>query len=443
LKRLGLILTASFLFVTVFYTPASADRENLIAEPETVGLSSERLANIDRIMSRYIEENKLAGGVVLIARKGKIAYFKAFGRSDLEKPMKTDTLFRIASMTKPVTSVAVMQLYEQGYILLTDPISKYIPEFKNPKVLIMLPEGSDPPYKLIPAKREITIRDLLNHTSGLTYRFLADWFPDPLHIQMAKFYEEAGVSDGLDEPEGTVGETVRRLAKLPLASHPGEVWEYSNSGDVLGYLVEIVTGMTLRDYMHAHIFKPVGMDNTYFYPPASEQPEISALWTTDWKGRLEKVTGPTSMGFLRFSPNYPEGGTYFSGGSGLLSTAYDYFRFCQMLLNKGEINGNRLLSRKTVELMTATNHIGGLDSYLIHGKGWKFGLGFSIQMNRNHEIDSGSPGVFEWAGLHSTRFSVDPMEEKITIFLHQHEPFFHHVPVWERLLVISASAVTD
>ena len=221
---------AAIMFLMLMQPLLFAAQESLIVRPETVGLSAERLANVDRLMNRRIEENKLAGCVVLIARKGKIAYFKAFGRSDTDRPMQTNTLFRIASMTKPVTSVAVMQLYEQGLILLTDPISKYIPEFKNPKVLVMLPEGSDAPYKLAPAKREIIIRDLLNHTSGLSYRFLADWFPDPLHVQMAKFYEEAGVSDGLDEPRGTVGETVKKLARLPLAFHPGEAWEYGNSG---------------------------------------------------------------------------------------------------------------------------------------------------------------------------------------------------------------------
>ncbi len=443
MKEWAIILIAAILFIPALQGSVLADRRDLTVTPEEVGLSSERLANVERLMNRHIEEKKLAGGVVLIARKGKIAYFKAFGRSDTDRPMNKDTLFRIASMTKPITSVAVMQLYERGYILLTDPVSKYIPEFKAPKVLVMFPKGSVPPYELVPAKREITIRDLLNHTSGLTYRFLADWFPDPIHLQMAEFYKEAGVSDGLDEPEGTVGETVVKLARLPLAFHPGEAWEYSNSGDVLGYLVEVVTGMTLKEYMDTYLFKPMGMHDTYFYPPAARQKDISALWTTDWKGNLEKVTGPMSMGHLRFSPNYPEGGVYFSGGSGLLSTAHDYFQFCQMMLNKGEIDGKRILSRKTVELMTATNQIGEFDSYLIHGKGWKFGLGFSIQMDRNHEIDSGGPGVFEWAGLHSTRFSVDPAEDRITIFLHQHEPFFHHVPLWERILAISTSAIAD
>jgi len=431
------------ILLVFFYQTAFGAEQTPIATPETAGMSSERLANVDRLMERQIQEKKLAGCVVLIAREGKVVYLKAFGLADTGKPMKTDQLFRIASMTKPVTSVAVMQLYEQGLILLTDPISQYIPEFKNPKVLVMQPEGSPTPYKLVPAKREITIRDLLNHTSGLTYRFLADWFPDPTHVQMAKFYEEAGVSDGLDEPKGTIGESVRKLAKLPLASHPGERWEYSNSGDVLGYLVEVVTGMTLEKYMKTHIFQPIGMQDTFFYPPAARQNDMSALWITDWQGSLEKVKGVTSMGYLKFSPRYPAGGIYFSGGSGLISTAYDYFRFCQMLLNDGVLDHHRILSRKTVELMTATNHIGDMDSTLIHGKGWKFGLGFSIQMDRDHEIDSGSPGVYEWAGLHSTRFSVDPTEEKITIFLHQHEPFFHHVPVWERLLVISNSAIID
>ncbi len=433
------ILALSLWIMTLY--PICGLAQHTVADQ--VGLSEARLGYIDRLMMRQIHENKMAGAVVLVARHGQIAYLKAFGQADEDRPMRTDTLFRIASMSKPVTSVAVMKLYERGDILLTDPISKYIPEFKHPKVLVISDDPAANAFKLVPAKKEITIRHLLNHTSGLSYRFLADWFPDPVHLQLAKFYQEAGVSDGLDEPRGTIGDSVKKLAKLPLAFHPGEAWEYSNSGDVLGYLVEVVSGMTLADFMQTHIFDPLGMQNTFFFPPAARQPDLSALWITDWQGHLEKVTGIKQMGHLRFSSNYPPNGAYYSGGSGLISSAPDYFRFCQMLLNNGTLDGTRILSRKSIELMTATNHIGNLDSYLIHGKGWKFGLGFSIQMNRNHEIDSGSPWVYEWAGLHSTRFSVDPVEQKITILLHQHEPFFHHVPVWERLLAISASSIVD
>ncbi len=414
--------------------------------PEAVGLSSDRLGRIDVLMNRMVEEKKMAGGIVLIARHGKPVYFKPFGLADQGRAMEKDTIFRIASMTKPLTSTAVMLLYEEGRLLLSDPISKYIPEFKNPKVLEMLPKDHNPPFKLVPAKREITIRDLLSHTSGLTYRFLANWYPDPKHQKIVSYYKEAGISDGLSETDGTIGNMVKTLARLPLYAQPGDTFEYGLSTDVLGYLVEVVSGMTLADFMHQRIFKPLKMNDTYFYPPQEKIGRLSALWISDGNGRLEKMTdGIKQEGDYLYSPSFHYKGqkTYYSGGSGLVSTAFDYFRFCQMLLNQGKLDGVRLLSRKTVELMTATNHIGNLDALLLHGKGWKFGLGFAIETDRGHDIDGGSAGVYEWAGIFSTRFSIDPKEDKITIFLSQTHPFALHFELWDTILVLSNSAIID
>jgi len=435
------------LFAVILFTSPVFGQDILqTVNPETVGLSSERLKNIDSLMNRLVEEKKIGGSVVLIARKGKLAYLGTFGLSDIDKPMQKDTMFRIASMSKPITSVALMTLYEQGHILLSDPVSKYIPEFSRPKVLVMLPEGAGSPYKLVPAKREITIRDLLSNTSGITYRFVATWISDPKHKQLAKFYEEAGISDGLSETEGTIGEMVRKLARMPLYGQPGEVFEYGLSVDVLGRVVEVVSGMNLNDFFQARIFKPLKMNDTFFYPPDDKLPRLSALWVTDWKGNLTKMTdGPKRDVTQVYSPSYPYKGskTYYSGGGGLVSTAYDYFRFCQMLLNNGELDGVRLLSPKTVELMTATNHIHELDATFIHSKGWKFGLGFAIEMDRGQDVDSGSIGAYEWAGIYSTRFSIDPKEEKITIMLTQTHPFNFHIDFWDRLTTLSSSAVID
>lgn len=416
-------------------------------KPEEVGLSSPRLARIGTMIQTDIQEKKMAGAVVLIARHGKIAYLESFGRADTDKPMQKDTMFRIASMTKPLVSVAVLQLYEEGKLLLSDPVAKYIPEFARPKVLEMLSEGSQPAFKLVPAKREITIHDLLTHTAGLPYGFASDWFPkDPLYRQMHAFYQEAGISSGLYETEGTIGEMVKRLGRLPLSRQPGETFEYGMAADVQGYLVEVVSGMKLDDYLREHVFKPLKMKDTYFFLPEAEQSRLSALWKTDWHGKLEKVSdGPRQEGDYQYSASYQYKGpkTFLSGGVGVTSTAYDYYRFCQMLLNKGELDGVRILSRKTVELMTQTNHIGKLYATTLHDEGWKFGLGVAIQADRAHNVDSGDVGTFEWAGIFSTRFSVNPKEEKITIFLSQTHPFNYHFDLWDKLLVMSSASIAD
>lgn len=435
------------LLTTLFITPLVFGKDKpQTVKPEIVGLSSERLNRIDDLMNRHVEEKKIAGSVVLVARRGKIAYFKTFGMADTDKPMQKNTIFRMASMSKPLTSTAAMLLYEEGRILLSDPISKYIPEFKKPKVLTLLPEGSDPEYKLVPAKREITIRDLLSHTAGITYIFFQNWFPDRKHKLMTEFYKDAGISDGLCRPEGTSREMVRKLARLPLYGQPGEVWEYGLGADVLGHLIEVVSGMKLNDFMRERFFKPMKMNDTYFYLPKKKIPRLSPIWETDWTGNLKKMGGgPKQVGEFVFCPDdaYKTSGTFLSGGASVLTTAYDYYRFCQMLLNNGELDGVRLLSRKTVELMTATNHIGKFDATFLHSKGWKFGFGFAIQMDRSHDVDSGSEGVFEWAGIFSTRFSVDPKEEKITIMMTQTHPFHHHFNLWDKVLVLSNSAIVD
>ena len=440
------ILLSMVLLCSSFVNAVAAG-EITVVTPEEVGLSSTRLDRIGQLITRHIEEKKIAGAVVLVARHGRIAYFEPFGQADIGKPMQTDTLFRIASMTKPLVSLAVLQLYEEGKLLLSDPIAKYIPEFARPKVLEMQAEGANPPFKLVPARRDITIRHLLTHTAGLPYAFNAAWFPnDPLYRQIDSLYQEAGISDGLRETEGTIGEMVKRLARLPLSKQPGEAFEYGMATDVLGYLVEIVSGMKLDGYMRERIFLPLKMHDTQFFLSEREQARLSVVWDTDWQGRLEKVTdGLHYEGRYVYSSSFPYHGskTFFSGGCGAISTAYDYYRFAQMLLNKGELDGVRLVSRKTIELMTETNHIGSFAATTLHDEGWKFGLGVAIQADRSHHVDSGDAGVFEWAGIFSTRFSVDPKEEKITIFLSQTTPFRHHFGLWDTLMVLSSSSIAD
>lgn len=434
------------LAMALLSNPVAA--ENLKAvRPEDVGLSSPRLERIGDLIRVHIEQKKIAGAVLLVARKGQVAYFEPFGEADTGKAMQKDTMFRIASMTKPLVSVAVLQLYEEGRLLLSDPIAKYIPEFAHPKVLEMQPEGAKPPFKLVPAKRDITVKNLLTHTAGLPYGFDAEWFPkDPLYQQMFSLYQDAGISTGLYETEGTIGDMVKRLAKLPLSRQPGEAFEYGMAADVMGYLVEVVSGMKLDDYMRERIFKPLQMNDTYFYPPEDKLPRLSAVWSSDWQGKLERMSDGVHLeGKYAYSPSFPYKGskTFFSGGCGAISTANDYYRFAQMLLNKGELDGVRLLSRKTVELMTETNQIGTMNATTLHDEGWKFGLGVAIQADRSHYVDSGDVGTFEWAGIFSTRFSVDPKEQKITIFLSQTTPFSHHFELWDKLLNLSSSSITD
>lgn len=438
---ISLVIVCSFL--------VAADLKDIfIVEPETVGLSSQRLTNIDKLINQYVDEKKMAGAVVLIARHGKIAYFKATGLADTGKPMQKDSIMRIMSMSKPITSVATMLLYEQGKFLLSDPVSKYIPEFKNQKVLVPLAEGSPYPYKLVPVKREVTIRDLLAHTSGLMYMSYAGIYPEqPGRQDMLDLYKEAEINDGYCRTDEEIGDMVKRLARLPLTAQPGELWEYGLNTDVLGYLVEVVSGVKFDKYVNDNIFKPLKMNDSYFNVPKEKTSRVARVFKSDWKGSLVKTADDEVLvqGELVMCPNdgYIISGTYLSGGGGVLSTAYDYFQFSQMLLNGGELDGIRVLSRKTVELMTATSHSGKYDADFLHGEGWKFGLGFAIQQDREHSVDAGDIGVYEWAGLYSTRFSIDPKEEKITIFFSQTTPFGHHFELWDKLLVLSGSAIAD
>jgi CubicO group peptidase (beta-lactamase class C family) len=439
------IFNLIFMFVLAWFPPLWAGFPEEAA-PETVGLSSQRLERIETLIGQHVKEKKIAGAVVLVARKGKIAYFKAQGMADLDRPMRKDTIFRIVSMTKPITSTAVMLLYEEGKLLLSDPVSKYIPEFKDPKVLELQPEGSEFEYRLVPAKREITIRDLLAHTSGILYLFPTNWFHERERKIITQMYMDAGITDGFCRPDETIGEMVRRLARLPLFKHPGEVWDYGLSSDVLGYLVETVSGQRFDTFVEQRIFKPLKMTDSHFYIPKEKLPRLSAVFKSDWQGHLERVRDEAIIsGDLALCPSdaYATSGKYLAGGANVLSTVYDYYRYAQMLLNGGELDGVRLLSRKTVELMTATNHIGDFDATFLHSKGWKFGLGFAIQQDRSHAVDSGDPGVFEWAGIYSTRFSINPREGKITLFMSQTSPFDLHFGLWDKILVLSGSAIID
>ncbi len=431
-------LIRSLAFISLFFFRISypVSGQGLpTTTPEEVGLSPERLERIDALQQRSIEEGEIAGGAALIARRGKVAYFRTFGMADREakKPISKDTIFRIASMTKPITSVAVMMLYEEGRFLLSDPVSLYIPEFKNQKVLVAdsLKDGASVPLATVPAKREIQIRDLLAHTSGLTYQW---------DEHLGGIYREAGITHGLLQDSSTVGEKMKKLAGLPLLHHPGEAWTYGLSIDVLGYLVEVVADMPLDEFFATRIFKPLKMEDTHFFLPDEKVNRLAAGYRPAVNGGIERIPeGPieTDRSTFVFSVDYPYKGpkSYFSGGGGLCSTISDYARFCQMLLNGGELDGVRLLSRKTVELMTA-DHAGAL---MPGGAG--FGLGFSVVRDTGAFGELASVGTYSWGGFFYTRFWIDPAEELVVLFMAQKHPY--GTTVGDKFRVLAYQAIVN
>ncbi len=395
-----------FFCVLALFTASAQDVP--VVKPETVGLSSERLERISSAVQRSIDDKRIAGAVTLVARRGHVAFFKAQGMADREagKPMRPDSMFRICSMTKPITTLAVMMLYEEGRFLLEDPVSKYLPEFKNPKVLVKPASGA--PYT-IPATHEITIRDLLRHTSGITYQWNDDLGP---------MYKDANVASGLLPYDGTIADSTKRLAGLPLLFNPGEKFEYSLGVDVLGRLVEVISGKPLDEFFRTRIFEPLGMKDTYFYPPDNKLDRLATAYTYyDDKGLNRFPDTPITEGPFTYSADYPVRGPkkLFSGGAGLVSTAADYARFCQMMLDGGKVGNTRLLSRKSVELMTQ-DQLGKISP----DQG--FGLGFGVDGVKGPLPELGSPGEYNWGGFFYTAFSIDPKEQMIVIFMGQLHP---------------------
>jgi CubicO group peptidase (beta-lactamase class C family) len=363
---------------------------------EASGLSVERLARITATMNRYVEEGRIAGTVSFVARNGRVAYFETAGKRDLEKnlPMEKDTIFRIASMTKAVTSVAAMILVEEGRLLLSDPVSKFLPRFKKTVVLAT-------PLAPVPAKREITIRDLLTHTSGLSYG------TGPAEAQ----YRAAGAYLWYfaDKAE-PIGVVVDRMAGLPLDAQPGERWIYGFSTDVLGRVIEVVSGQDLDTFFRSRIFEPLMMDDTSFFLPAAKRARLATVYAAKSGGAIER-----SPEEGRGQGDYVDGPRKcFSGGAGLLSTAGDYARFLQMLLGGGALDGVRILSPKTVQLMTA-NQVGSL-----HDDGRAgFGLGFEVIEDVGRAGKMGSPGAYGWGSAYYSSYWVDPSDKLVAIFLSQ------------------------
>jgi CubicO group peptidase (beta-lactamase class C family) len=372
--------------------------------PEAVGLSAERLARLTPILKSYVESGKLAGSVTLIARRGKLVYLEALGAADREAhvPMRTDTIFRIASQSKAIVAVGTMMLVEQGKLLLTDPVGKYLPEFAHTKVAVVKEGGG---YDVVDAKRPITIRDLLTHTSGIGYGTGV----------AADRWKQAGIQGyyfaDRNEP---IGETISRMGALPFDAQPGERWVYGYSFDILGAIIERVSGQTLDEYLHSQILAPLGMSDTAFYLPQDRRARFAAVYGRSATGALERGPDPGATG----QGAYVEGPRRsFSGGAGLLATAGDYSRFLQMMLNGGQFEGKRLLSRKTVELMISDQLNG-----VAFRPGTGEGLGFSVVKDLGARGEPGSVGEFGWGGAYHSTYWVDPHEQLVVVYLTQLNP---------------------
>jgi len=376
------------------------------SNPASANMSAERLVRIDRMLQQYVDSGWVAGSVGFIARDNMIIYNKSFGVSDLDTktPLRSDDIFRIASQTKAITSIAVMMLFEEGKFLLDDPISKYIPEFAHPVVLDKFNE-KDTTYTAIPANREITIRDLLTHTSGIDYAGIGS-------KNMNAIYSKAGIPTGFVSEKIVLADKMKALGKMPLVHQPGERFTYGLNIDVLGYLVEVLSGESLDNFFKTRIFEPLGMNDTYFYIPAEKGDRLVKVNTEDQNRHLVTANYPMV--------NYPlSGGTYYSGGAGLSSTVKDYAIFLQMLLNNGEYNGKKLLSRRTIELITS-NQIGALNL----GRN-KFGLGFEITSASGQAKLGVSEGSFSWGGYFGTTYWADPKEKLVCLMFVQQSPLRH------------------
>ncbi len=395
-------ILSGLLFLLLTCAPDLYAQKRVPALPETVGLSSERLARLTNALNGYVKDGKLSGGVALIARRGKVVYVEAFGQRDREtsSPMREDAIFRIASQSKALVSVGAMILQEEGKLLISDPVGKYLPEFRETTVAVPKDGGG---YEIVKAKRPITIRDLLTHTAGIGYG-------DGVGRDR---WKAAGITgfyfSDRDEP---IGATVSRMAALPFDAQPGERYIYGYSIDILGALVERVSGETLDAFLQSRILVPLGMKDTSFYLPESKKDRFAAVYWRKPSGGLERAPdggGSEGQGDYVKGPRKS-----YSGGAGLLSTAADYGRFLQMLLNGGELDGKRIMSRKSVELMTV-DHLG--DRPFRSGEG--FGLGFSVVKDLGARGIPGSVGEFGWGGAYHSTYWVDPKEQLVVVYFTQ------------------------
>jgi len=370
----------------------------------------ERLAKIDGLVNEYISKNWLTGAVSIVIKDNQVVQYKGYGYADVatKKPMKNDAIFRIMSQTKAITSVGVMILYEQGKLLLDQPISDFIPEFKHPVVLDKF-NDADTTYTTIPATSEITIRQLLTHTSGLDYTDIGS-------SKVAAIYSKNHIPSGLGYFDADLLERMKALGKLPLSFQPGTKWQYGLNCDLLGCLIEIISGMNLEDFLRKNIFEPLGMKDTYFNVPSSKANRLATVYTEDESNKII----PWSHEFRNIDPDYPiMKKRYFSGGAGLSSTAFDYAIFMQMLLNGGKYNGHQILGKRTVEMIIS----GQLKDGMFGDD--NMGLGFGITSEKTAAKETRNAGSFSWGGYYGTTYWADPKSKLVCLFMTQQNPNSH------------------
>lgn len=410
--------------LTVILTIAVIGQELPVVKPEDVGMSGPVLNRLSDTLDAYAREQRLAGGVAVVMRRGKVAYIHSFGSRDVEarSEMRPNAIFRIASQTKALTSVAVMMLQEDGKLTISDPLSKFIPEFANSTVAVPKDGGG---YDVVRAKRQITLRDLLTHTAGISYG------GGPAKDK----WEAAGITgfyfSNRNEP---IAETVQRMAALPMDAHPGEKYIYGYSTDILGAVIEKASGMSLEQFFQRRILDPLDMKDTSFYLPSTKQERLATVYSAK-DGKIERAP---NEGTIQSQGHYASGPKKsFSGGAGLLSTARDYSRFLQMLLNGGQLSGERLLSRKSVELMTA-DHMRGIP----FREGQGFGLGFSIVKDVGTYGSPTSLGEYGWGGAYHSLYWVDPKEQLVVVYLTQLLPA-GNIDDYGKLRALVYSAIAD
>jgi CubicO group peptidase (beta-lactamase class C family) len=393
--------------------PRAADEPGLpLARAETVGMSSPRLQRVRAFVQQYIDANQIAGAVTLVARKGKVVHFESQGwrYKEEQAPMDKDAIFSLMSMTKPIVSVALMMLWEEGKFMLDDPISKWLPSYANKMV-------TDTGPGQLAVARPVTVRHVLTHTSGLS-------------LTSTSYRAPAGAA-AATTPAKTLLEAIERAAPIPLAFQPGDRWQYGSSTDYVAILVEKVSGMSIDQFLRQRIFEPLGMRDTHYNIPKEKVGRVAAIYRPDDKGKI----------VLSQKPEYREPTTYFPGVAGLSGTAADYFKFCQMLLNGGEYNNQRLLGRMTVNMMIS-NQIGTGKPVYVRGDGFGFGLGFGILVDPSKAPDALSIGSFMWGGANGTIFWVDPVEDLIGIQLIQIAPY-NHFNIRPLFSVVVSQAITD
>ncbi len=430
----------AFLLLVLFQLPILAQHStDALSEgsPETVGISAKRLQLLDQFIQDYVNKGFIPGGVFLVARDNQIVYNKTFGFRvpDKKTTYKKDDIFRICSMTKAITTVAIMQLYEQGKLGIDDPVQNYIPAFKKTQVLNTFNE-KDSSYTTVPVKSPITLRELLTHTSGLAY---GDFYPGKI---MAVYAKNNMLGVGLSHNSWTTEEFINRLAEVPLAFQPGDHFLYGLNMDVLGRVIEVVSGEKLNDYFRKHIFEPLGMKDTYFYLPKEKQNRLAPIYGYDANNQLEILKSAGIATNVDYPKNTDIG--HYAGGGGLSSTAMDYAIFIQMLVNNGKYNNQQILGRKTIEMMTSDQMI----SLNKVGKGYSqtpgntFCLGFSLLTPEGDGLNCKSPGTYEWGGYYTTKFFIDPKEDLIFIGMMQIHNF-QHGEFYDRVAAIIYGAIED